>query len=104
MTVIPLCPFDELVDGTSRRFPLDQMALAVVRIGDEVFCINDRCSHEDFSLSEGEVLVEEKELECARHGATFRLDDGTPCSFPATTGVATYHVAVRDGMVEVTLP
>ena len=65
MTVIPLCPFDELVDGTSRRFPLDQMALAVVRIGDEVFCINDRCSHEDFSLSEGEVLVEEKELECA---------------------------------------
>lgn len=104
MTSIPLCPFDELVDSQARRFDLDGLRLAVVRIGDEVFCVNDRCSHEDFSLSEGEVLGSEKEIECARHGATFDLTDGHPCSFPATTSIATYDITINDGTVEVHLP
>jgi nitrite reductase/ring-hydroxylating ferredoxin subunit len=73
----------------------------VVRIGDEVLCVADRCSHEDFSLSEGEVLSAEFEIECARHGATFDLRTGEPCSLPATKPVAVYDVVVNDGQVEV---
>ena len=73
MTSVALCQLDELVDGTARRFDVEGARLCVVRIGDDVLCLADRCSHEDFSLSEGEVLVEQREIECARHGAMFDL-------------------------------
>jgi len=104
MSSVVICRLDELEDGQARRFDLPGARLAVVRIGDEVFAIADRCSHEDFSLSEGEVLSEEREIECARHGATFELASGAPCSLPATKAVATYDAVVRDGVVEVELP
>jgi len=94
---------DELEEGTARRFDVGKIRLAVARIGDEVFCVADRCSHEDFSLAEGEVLAETKEIECARHGALFDLTTGAPCSLPATKPIATYEVQVTDGRVEVTL-
>jgi 3-phenylpropionate/trans-cinnamate dioxygenase ferredoxin subunit len=104
MTTTVLCALDELVEGTARRFAVDGLGLAVVRIGDEVFCVADRCSHEDFSLAEGEVDSELCELECARHGATFDLRTGEPRSFPATKPVAVFDVVVRDGLVTLELP
>ena len=103
MTTTTLCRLDDLVDGAARRFDVDGARLCVVRIGDDVLCIADRCSHEDFSLSEGEVMVGDREIECARHGAMFDLATGQPCSFPATKPVATYVVTVADGDVEVEL-
>ncbi len=69
-----------------------------------VYVLNDRCSHEDFSLSEGEVDVETAEIECARHGAMFRLSDGEPISFPATKPVQHYDVQVANGRVGVVVP
>jgi len=101
MTTVTLCRLEELVDGAARRFDVEGARLCVVRIGDDVLCLADRCSHEDFSLSEGEVLVEQREIECVRHGAMFDLTTGEPCSFPATKPVATYVAIVRDGNVEV---
>ena len=50
MTVEVLCPFDELEDGTARKFVVDGVAVAVVRIGDGVYAINDTCSHANISL------------------------------------------------------
>jgi 3-phenylpropionate/trans-cinnamate dioxygenase ferredoxin subunit len=76
----------------------------VVRIDDDVYVLDDRCSHEDFSLAEGEVDVQEREIECARHGAMFRLKDGAPVSFPATRPVATYDVRNIAGQLEVVVP
>jgi 3-phenylpropionate/trans-cinnamate dioxygenase ferredoxin subunit len=55
-------------------------------------------------LSEGEVDLETEEIECARHGAMFRLSDGAPMTFPATRPVAHYNVVQRDGRLEVELP
>ena len=103
MSTVTVCQLDDLIDGEARRFDVDGARLCVVRIGDDVLCIADRCSHEDFSLSEGEVLVGQREIECARHGAMFDLATGQPCSFPATKPVATYVVTVADGDVEVEL-
>jgi 3-phenylpropionate/trans-cinnamate dioxygenase ferredoxin subunit len=104
MSTVTVCDLDELEDGAARRFDVDGNQIALVRIGDDVFAIADRCSHEDFSLAEGEVLADLCEIECARHGAMFDLKTGQPCSFPATKPVAVYAVAVRDGSVEVELP
>jgi len=103
MTTIQVCAFDDLVEGQARAVKVEGTKVALIRIGDQVYCINDRCSHEDFSLAEGEVISDLCEIECARHGATFDLKTGSPCSLPATTPVATYDVTVTDGMVEVTI-
>jgi 3-phenylpropionate/trans-cinnamate dioxygenase ferredoxin subunit len=53
------------------------------------------------SLSEGEVLVEEREIECWKHGSTFSLVTGEPQCLPAVKPVPVYEVVVEDGDVKV---
>ena len=72
-----------------------------MRCGDEVFAIGDICSHANVSLSEGEVMCDEHEIECWKHGSTFSLTTGEPQSLPATQPVPVYEVSVRDGDVVV---
>ena len=91
-----LCKADELKPGEARRFDVDGHRIALVRIGDDFYAIGDRCSHEDFSLSDGEVLTEEYEIECWKHGSTFSLTTGEPQSLPAVKPVPVYEI-VRDG-------
>ena len=59
------------------------------------------CSHAEISLSEGEVLVDSKELECWKHGSAFSLETGIPTTLPATQPVPVYLVSVVDGMIVV---
>ena len=66
--------FDELADGTARGFEVDGVAVAVVRIGDDVYAIGDVCSHANVLLSDGEVWCDEREIECPKHSSTFSLD------------------------------
>jgi 3-phenylpropionate/trans-cinnamate dioxygenase ferredoxin subunit len=102
-TVI-LCRTDELSSGQARRFDVAGHRIALVRTEDEFHAVSDRCSHENYSLAEGEVWVDEREIECPRHGSTFDLFTGRPCSLPATHAVAVYEVQVADGNVSVVLP
>ena len=73
---IRLCGRDDLADGQARRFDVAGLRIALVRIGDDFYAVGDRCSHEDFSLAEGEVWADECEIECAKHGSTFDLRTG----------------------------
>ena len=98
-----LCRLDELASGEARRFEVGRHQLCVVRIGDEVYVIGDRCSHADYSLSEGEIYADEREIECWKHGSTFSLETGEPQSLPATQSVPTYRVHIADGNVVVAL-
>jgi len=100
---VELCPLEELPDGGARRFDGPGYRIAVVRLGDDVFVVNDECSHEDYSLAEGEVDPDECTLECWKHGSVFDLRTGEPLTLPATKPVAVHPVAVRDGMVVVTV-
>jgi 3-phenylpropionate/trans-cinnamate dioxygenase ferredoxin component len=97
--VVELCRLDELPDGGARRFEVDGHAIAVVRIGEDVYAIGDQCSHQDISLSEGEVDPDDRTLECWKHGSTFDLRTGKPETLPATRPVPVYDVAVQDGTV-----
>ena len=96
-----LCPADEMKSGEARRFDVDGHRIALIRIGDDFYAIGDRCSHADYSLSEGEVYSEEKEIECWKHGSTFSLETGEPQTLPATKPVPVYVVTLRDGDVYV---
>jgi len=98
-----LCALDEIQPGEARRFDVGQNRICVVRIGDDVYALGDRCSHEDYSLCEGEIWEEEREIECWKHGSTFSLETGEPQSLPATRPVPVYSVTVEadDVLVEV---
>jgi 3-phenylpropionate/trans-cinnamate dioxygenase ferredoxin subunit len=101
---VVLCAVADVASGEVRRFEVDSARIALVRIGDEFFALGDRCSHEDYSLSEGQVWPDEFEIECPRHGSTFDLRTGEPCSLPATRPVPRYEVEVAGGEVAVVLP
>ena len=101
---VTLCKTDELVSGEARRFDVAGHRIALVRIGDEFHAVDDECSHEDYSLAEGEVWADECEIECPRHGSTFDLLTGEPCSLPATRPIAVYQVVVDGDSVSVEVP
>ena len=101
--VLRLCGVDEVKPGAARRFDVGKHRIALVRIGDDFYAIGDRCSHEDYSLAEGEVLAEEREIECWKHGSTFSLTNGQPQSLPAIRPVPVYHVDVVGDSVMVTI-
>jgi len=69
---VVLCHKDDLAPGQARRFEVGETRVALVRIGDEFYAVGDRCSHEDYSLAEGEVWEDECEIECPRHGSNLR--------------------------------
>jgi 3-phenylpropionate/trans-cinnamate dioxygenase ferredoxin subunit len=96
-------PLEDLAPGTARQVVLDGTRVALVRIDDDVYAIGDVCSHQDVSLSEGEVLCDERELECWKHGSTFSLIDGSPQALPATKPVPVYGARVVDGQIEVVI-
>jgi 3-phenylpropionate/trans-cinnamate dioxygenase ferredoxin subunit len=101
---VRLCGREDLAPGEARRFDVAGLRVALIRIGDDFYAIGDRCSHEDYSLADGEVWQEEREIECAKHGSTFDLRTGEPCSLPATRPVPVYELAVDDEGVSVVVP
>ena len=100
---VRLCSKDELVSGEARRFDVEGHRISLIRIGDDFYAIGDECSHEDYSLSDGEVFQDEREIECWKHGSTFSLIDGEPQSLPATRAVPVYAVTVEGDDVFVSL-
>ena len=86
----------DIPPGEARRFEVDGRAVAVVRIDDDFYAIGDVCTHQDISLSEGEVLAEERQIECWKHGSAFSLETGQPSSLPATRPVPVFDVR-REG-------
>ena len=101
---VRVCATSELAPGTARRFDIDGHRVAVVRIGEVFYAIGDRCSHADYSLSEGDVDIDDVTIECPKHGSTFSLETGEPQTLPATLPVPTYEVEVHGDDVVVVLP
>ena len=98
-----VCAFADLAPGSATRFDVGGIAVAVVRIKDDVYAIGDTCSHGEVSLSEGEVLCDEKELECWKHGSSFSLETGEPQTLPAVRPVPVFVARVVDGNVEISI-
>jgi 3-phenylpropionate/trans-cinnamate dioxygenase ferredoxin subunit len=105
---VRLCAVADVAPGTMRRVVVDGRPVCVARIPgpdgtDEWYAIGDTCSHQDYPLSDGELWVEEREVECPKHGATFSLRTGEALTLPATRPVPAYPVRVDGDDVWVTL-
>ena len=93
------CALCEVPADEALAVTVGAYSLAIARHGDEVFALQDQCSHAAVSLSEGEVS--DCTVECWLHGSRFDLRTGKPTGLPATVPVATFPVDVRDGDVYV---
>jgi 3-phenylpropionate/trans-cinnamate dioxygenase ferredoxin component len=76
--------------------------VGVYNCGGEYYAIEDRCSHDDGPLCEGEWDEETCRVICPRHGSAFELSTGRPLSLPAFEPVAVYPVHIGDdGIIRV---
>lgn len=89
----------DLSAGKPIRIEKDGRAICVARVGDQVFAIDDTCSHSDASLSEGEIT--DFKIECWLHGAEFDLRTGEALTPPAVAPIKTYSVSVDGDSVTV---
>ncbi len=63
------------------------------------YALNDVCTHEEFSLSDGELWG--MDVECPQHGSRFNLETGKVTGLPAVIPAQTYSVTVEEGDVYV---
>ena len=90
---------DQLEVGKPVKIEKDGKTICVARVGDEVFAVDDTCSHSEASLSEGEVT--DFKIECWLHGAEFDLRTGEALTPPATAPVQKYSVSVDGDSVTI---
>ena len=104
MPWVDVCPVGELPPGSMklvRRGEFDQVG--VYNCDGAYRAIEDRCSHDDGPLCEGDWEPDECIVTCPRHGARFDLETGRPLSLPAFQPVAVFPVRVEGGVVQVDL-
>lgn len=90
---------DSIVEGKPVKLSKNGKEICVARVGNEVFAIEDNCSHQDAALSEGEQNG--YKIECWLHSAEFDLRTGDALTPPASQPVKTYPVSVDGNNVVV---
>jgi 3-phenylpropionate/trans-cinnamate dioxygenase ferredoxin component len=98
--VIDICPVTELPPGASRRVEWEDLEIGVINCEGDIVAIEDRCSHDDGDLLEGEIDMDTCTVECPRHGSVFDLRTGKPLNLPAYVPVDTFPVLVVDGVIK----
>jgi 3-phenylpropionate/trans-cinnamate dioxygenase ferredoxin subunit len=98
---VTVCSVDELPQGEMRLVEGDGRKIGVFHTMDgELYAIEDRCSHDDGPLAEGEFDAAACTVECPRHGSLFDLRTGRPKTLPAFQPVETFDARVEDGEVK----
>ena len=95
----PAADASQLGERRPLRAVVEDTPVLLLRDGDDIYAIHDRCSHRGCSLSEG--TVDGPEVVCACHGSRFDLRDGALKGGPATSAQPAFQVRVQDGRVEV---
>ena len=108
MTFERVCSLSEVPEDGCLRVELIDVDVAVVRFDDEVYAIEDLCSHAEVALSDGDIdeVDGAPTIECAMHGSCFDLRTGEPTNLPATEPVPVYPVRVEgdDVLIDVDAP
>ena len=82
----------ELGPGKKLLVEVDEQLVILFQVGDEYFCIDDVCTHDGGTLSDGEF--EGHEIACPRHGAKFDVRCGKALCMPATQNTGSHEVKV----------
>ncbi len=98
--VIEVCPVTELAPGERRLVEYEDLEIGVFNCAGRCYAIEDRCSHDDGPLAEGEFDAAACTVECPRHGSLFDLKTGRPKTLPAYVPVDTFPVIIEDDTIK----
>jgi 3-phenylpropionate/trans-cinnamate dioxygenase ferredoxin component len=98
---LTVCPLDELPPGAMKLVHAGEISVGVYNVEGDLYAIEDRCSHDDGPLVEGDWEPADAVVVCPRHGARFDIRTGKALSLPAYLPVETFPVRVDDGVVKV---
>jgi 3-phenylpropionate/trans-cinnamate dioxygenase ferredoxin component len=98
---LDVCPVEELPSCSVKIIYVGELAVGVYNLNGEYYAIEDRCSHDDGPLAEGDFDCDEGVAICPRHGANIDIRSGRALTLPAVEPVRTFPVHVRDGWVKV---
>jgi 3-phenylpropionate/trans-cinnamate dioxygenase ferredoxin component len=99
---IDVAPIEELPPGSVKIVHAGDVMIGVYNLNGELYAIEDRCSHDDGPLAEGEFDPDEGVAICPRHGSKFDIRSGRALTLPAYVPVDTFPVRVDDnGIVKV---
>ena len=90
---------DEIPEGTGKYYDVEGEPIAVFHTDGNFYATSDVCTHEEASLSEGEL--EGEIVECALHGARFNVRTGEVKSLPAVVKLKTFPLRVVGTTIEV---
>ena len=91
---------DDLDVDSMRKVVVDGEEICLAHAEDgRYYAIGDICTHEEYSLSEGELWG--MDVECPQHGSRFNLQTGKVTGLPAVIPAKTYPVSVEGGDVYV---
>ena len=99
--LVDICPVSDLPPGATRVVEVEDLEIGVVNCGGRILAIEDRCSHDDGDLFEGDIDFDACTVECPRHGSLFDLKSGKPLNLPAYVPVDTFEVRVEGDMIRV---
>jgi 3-phenylpropionate/trans-cinnamate dioxygenase ferredoxin subunit len=98
--IIDICPVSELPPGGMRLVEWEDLEIAVFNCKGEILAIEDRCSHDNGPLVEGELNEDDCTVECPRHGSRFDLHTGKPLTLPAYLPVETFPVTIDHDIIK----
>jgi 3-phenylpropionate/trans-cinnamate dioxygenase ferredoxin subunit len=98
--IIDVCPVSELPPGSMRLVEWEDLEIGLFNCNGEILAIEDRCSHDNGTLVEGELNQDDCTVECPRHGSRFDLHTGKPITLPAYVPVETFAVTVEDDTIK----
>ena len=96
---VRVASLSEVPEGEVVAAEAEGVAICLVNVEGEVYAFEDKCSHRDYPLSNGELDAEECTITCDWHGAQFDIRTGAALCLPATRPIRTFPVRVEDGGV-----
>ena len=97
---LDICLLSELPPGASRTVEWEDLEIGIFNCNGVLLAVEDRCSHDDGNLAEGEFDPDRCTVECPRHGSLFDLHTGKPTTLPAYVPIETFPVRVENDMIK----
>jgi nitrite reductase (NADH) small subunit len=98
MTEYVVGKVDDIPSGSAIAVQAGRRTIAVFRVGDDFFAVNNACPHKGAALCDGEIIIEDKIVRCPWHHWNWQLDSGKLQADPRQA-LRTYEVTVDGGEV-----
>lgn len=91
-----LCKVTELQEGKGKRFYINGCDVAVFKIKDKIFALNNICPHQKAAIIY-DGTIEDGKISCPAHGWQFNMATG--CYADGRKGLDVYDIQVADDKV-----